>query len=269
MAPDDDAARRLMVRLLLHLPRLADEAGRVLPADAFREAERLSFEEHTVPDWLRPPAQPPVSPRHLVATEFDLDRTRTIHEHFHYLRSYRQGRHIAGMAGGHVAVLLSFSPLDLETVRTTLPPSLRGGEALVLSRVFTPHWAPRNSLSRMLSQAAGLLRETTPRPRIVLTYLNPGIGFDGASYKAANWSLYGREYGTRYAYVEGTYITDRELTVRFGTSSSSALRRVLGSRISFSSMRLQPLEMYAYALDQRFRVELARTAVQDWNRPWS
>jgi hypothetical protein len=266
---DEDAARRLMARVLLHTPRLADAQGHLAPEDALREVERLAAQELAAADWFSPPPRVPASPTELVPAELVDGRPRFLHERFHYLRSYRQGRHIAGLVEGRVAVLLTFSPLDLDALRMTLPPGLKGAEALVLSRVYATAWAPRNSLSRMLACAARLLRASDPRPRLLLTYLNPGIGFDGASYKAANWRLFGREHGTRYAYLDQSYVTDRELTARFGTSHGPALAHLLGPRIAFSSMPLQPLQMYALALDGRLRRELSNMPPRDWSRPWA
>jgi hypothetical protein len=146
---------------------------------------------------------------------------------------------------------------------------LEEGQALVLSRVYSLAWAPRNSLSHILARAARLLREREPRPRLLFTYLNPNVGFDGASYKAANWSLYGCEQGTRYAYLDQEYITDRELTARFGTSDAEVLAAALPGRIEFSAMPLRPLEMYAYPLDHRLRRQLSGSELQKWVRPWA
>lgn len=266
---DEDAARRLLARFLLHLPRLADAEGRVAAADALREAERLSRQEFAAPQWLVPSADLPRSPTELKLGDIDAARARLLHERFHYLRSYRQGRHLAGFAGDRVAVLLTFSPLDLAPLSMAMPAGVAEPEALVLSRVYATAWAPRNSLSRMLADAVRLLRDSDSAPRILLTYLNPGIGFDGASYKAANWFLFGREHGTRYAYLDESYITDRELTSSYGTSDATTLKGLLGSRVAFSSMPLQPLEVYAFALNGRLRRDIAGSSPRRWMRPWA
>lgn len=267
---DEDAARRLLARLLLHLPRLADPDGRLAAADALREAERLSRQEFaTTPQWLVPSTHLPRSPTELTLCDIDAGRARLLHERFHYLRSYRQGRHLAGFAGDRVAVLLTFSPLDLAPLSIAMPADVAESEALVLSRVYATPWAPRNALSRMLADAVRLLRDSDSAPRILLTYLNPGIGFDGASYKAANWFLFGHEHDTRYAYLDESYITDRELTRSYGTSDATILKGLLGSRVAFSSMALQPLEVYAFALNGRLRREMAGSSPREWMRPWA
>jgi hypothetical protein len=267
-AADEDGVRRLTARALLHLPRLAGEDGRLAAEKIEGEVRRLAAEESPAPTWLTPPARIPHSPVELELTELDEGRARELQERFHYLRSYRHGVHLAGTIDGRVATLLSFSPLDLSPIQTALPIDVEPGQALVLSRAYSTAWAPRNSLSRMLALATRELRARDPRLTLLLTYLNPGMGFDGASYKAANWRLFGREHGTRYAYLDASYITDRELTRRFGTSEETALRLHLGERIAFSQMTLQPLELYAFAFRSPLRRALAAAARREWPRPW-
>lgn len=268
-SPDEDAARRLLVRLLLHLPRLADSRSLVGATDSLREVGRLAEQESAAPEWLLAPTDPPWSPTELTLEPIDEGRARLLHERFHYLRSYRPGLHLAGFAGDRVAVLLTFSALDLTPLSMALPAGVAEGDALVLSRVYTTAWAPRNSLSRTLSEAVSFLRETDSPPRILLTYLNPGLGFDGASYKAANWSLFGSEHGTRYAYLDRSYVTDRELTRSYGTSDAAILKTRLGPRIAFSSMPLRPLEVFALGLNGRLRRVLESSSPRTWMRPWA
>lgn len=266
---DEDAARRLTARVLLQLPRLAGEDGRLSLHDAEREVEWLASQETTPPAWLLPPERIPTSPVEMVLTELDETRACLLHQRFHYLRSHRPGIHLAGAIDGHVAVLLTFSSLDLGPIRAVLPAAVESASALVLSRAYSTAWAPRNSLSRMLALAARELRARDPRLGLLLTYLNPGVGFDGASYKAANWSLFGFEHGTRYAYLDESYVTDRELTRLFGTSDTTALQPLLGDRIAFSRMALEPLKLYAFALQPRLRRALAAAPRRDWLRPWA
>lgn len=268
-APDYDAARRLAARVLLQLPRLADENGFLDTEEAAREIQRIADLDVAAPAWLEEPDRVPDSPLELDLVELDTERARLLHRHFHYLRSYRPGLHLAGSIDGHVAALLTFSDLDLDPIRAMLPASAGTASARVLSRVYTAAWAPRNSLSRLLALAARELRVRDPGLGLLFTYLNPGIGFDGASYKAANWQLFGRELGTRYAYLDADYVTDRELTRRFGSSDAATLERMLGGRIGFSRMPLPPLDLYAFALDSRLNADLGSThGLRTWRRPW-
>jgi len=268
-AADHDAARRLAARVLLHLPRLADENGFLGAEEAESEVQRLAELDVPAPTWLGEPDRIPRSPLELDLIELETERARLLHQRFHYLRSYRPGLHLAGSIDGHVAALLTFSDLDLDPIRAMLPASAGTASARVLSRVYTAAWAPRNSLSRLLALAARELRARDPELGLLLTYLNPGIGFDGASYKAANWQLFGRELATRYAYLDADYVTDRELTRRFGTSDAATLERILGSRIGFSRMPLPPLDLYAFALSSRLNADLGSAhGLRTWRRPW-
>jgi len=177
--------------------------------------------------------------------------------------------HFVGTAEDRVAILLSFSDLDIEAIERSLAPKLPASRVRILSRVYSASWVPRNSLSRMLALATRELRRREADLEALLTYVNPGLGFDGASYRAANWRLFGRELGTRYSYLDENYITDRELSRLFGTSESTTLTYMLGDRIAFSRMPLPPLNLYALGLNRRLRNCLGPISPRSWQRPWA
>ena len=118
----------------------------------------------------------------------------------------------------------------------------------MVSRVFAFDWAPRNVISFLLARTEES-EAMNRNVKMLLTYLNPNMGFNGASYKAANWMEVGLETGTRYAYLRGDYITDRRL------SSLPLWERHL---VQFSQMRLLPLQVLGRFLDR----DLARVAAQ-------
>jgi hypothetical protein len=233
------------------------------------EVQRLASEEARPPDWLLPPPETLNSPLDLDFGELNPDRARTLHERFHYLRSHRPGLHLAGTYRGRVAVVLSFSELDLKAIDSRFSRLGEGSRAAFLSRAWAAPWAPRNSFSHLLSLSGREMRSRNPDLGALLTYVNPGLGFDGASYRAANWHLFGREIGTRYAYLDEAYVTDRELSRRFGTSDAAVLTRALGRRIAFSRMALPPLDLYAIGLNRRLRKQLAQMSPAHWQRPWA
>jgi hypothetical protein len=74
--------------------------------------------------------------------------------------------------------------------------------------------------------------------------VNPNLGFDGASYKAANWMLFGREAGTRYGYLGDDYITDREV---------ARLSERERAEVVYSMMPLAPLTIFGRWLQRRDR----------------
>jgi hypothetical protein len=243
------APRALEIEALLHLPRLAGADGGVAWATAAEEIARLSrrLQALTGPAAYLARA-PSVAPelRDLSFGAVSEELAATVMGRFHYLHSPRFGSLHLGShtSDGRVAALVSLSELDLPTVAASLPFAIAAEEALVVSRVFAFDWAPQNTISHLLGRLERLLRAERPDIRFLVTYLNPNLGFDGASYRAANWFLFAHETGTRYAYLDGDYLTDRAVD-----RLPEADRR----RVAYSAMPLAPLRIYARFLSRRDR----------------
>ncbi len=257
--------RGVLVRLLLHLPRVAEEDGTVEAHVAAEESDRLARElaaaTAAYSAWTEPPREPVGGVAALALAPVEEAAAQVVLERFHYLGSFRRGSdHLGGFVGQgadpRLAALLTLSALDVPTIAERLPAGVEATDVAVLSRVFAFDWAPRNTLSFLMARVTRELRRRAAPPRLLVTYLNPNLGFTGASYRAANWALWGREAGTRYAYLDGRYTTDRELVRSFGTAEPDALVGRLGARIRFSRMPLRPLDVYACALDPGLRGEL-------------
>ena len=92
---------------------------------------------------------------------------------------------------------------------------------------------------------------------ILLTYLNPNLGFTGASYRAANWTLLAYECGTRYQYIDSQYVTDRDLIGKYGTDNPMRLSQTLGTRLQVVHYGLAPLKIFAYYTDPKDRSRFA------------
>jgi len=160
--------------------------------------------------------------------------------HFHYLRSPREDSvNVAAVYSGRIAAICSISRLDLPLIEQQLP--VMRGEAAVISRVFAFDWAPRNTISYLLARAERYASREQGEIRMLLTYVNPNLGFTGASYKAANWLPLGCETGTRYAYLDKRYITDRRVC---------QLARADRLRVEYSRMPLRPLVLLCRLLDK-------------------
>jgi hypothetical protein len=244
--------RALEVESLLHLPRLADSRGVVTRARADAEVARLSRRLHTlyqpVEELLRPPAvAPELSDLRLRVVEERV--ASTVAKHLHYLHSPRRHSvHLGSYTSEQrLVAMVSLSRLDIPPIAAALPDRVSPEETLVLSRLFAFDWAPRNTISHLLSNVERRLRHAHPEIRLLLTYLNPNLGFDGASYRAANWSLFGYEAGTRYGYLDEDYITDREIA-----RLPAADRR----RVVYSLMPLAPLSLFGRLLRRRERRRL-------------
>jgi hypothetical protein len=241
----------LLKQLSLHLPRLTFEENSS-EVCVLREAERLAVRlanlryEYLslVPEGLgdnlpvRDFAVEPIADEH----------ARPILERFHYLLSYRPnslhfGLRRRGSSPWPVA-MLSLSQFDLMNMLEALPADPDADSFMVVSRIYAFKQAPLNSISFLLARIREKLSVDSPHVRFLVTYLNPNVGFSGASYKADNWTLYGEESDTRYVYVDLDYRTDRWLVDTFGTADLRVLRTGLRERVSTSLFPLLPLKVY-------------------------
>jgi hypothetical protein len=118
--------------------------------------------------------------------------------------------------------------------------------ARVVSRVFVFEGAPRNSISYLLSRVAREERHLGVTD--LLTYVNPNMMFSGSSYRASGWRQLGSEPGTTYRYLDGRYITDRELASRYGARGDEGYKYLLGQRFAKSVMPLAPLLVFHTSL---------------------
>jgi hypothetical protein len=234
------SSRDQLLQALLHLPRLANIDGRMDVETARAELDRL---EAGRLDEVKPYARLAAAPSSIPSlNELDVrviagDDAEPIASHFHYLRSFRRDSLcVAAVAESRIVALCMISPFDLPHIARKLAVEPYEDVAVV-SRVFAFDWAPRNTISFMLARA-----EKVASARLLLTYLNPNMGFTGASVRAANWEPAGFETGTRYAYLAASYITDR----RLANLAPKELRAA-----EFSRMRLLPLEVYRRVLDRK------------------
>lgn len=243
------APRALEIEALLHLPRLAGADGGVAWPTAAEEIARLSRRLQALAEPTAELARAPsIAPelRNLRFDAVDEEIAATIMRRFHYLHSPRLGSLHFGshISDGRVAALASLSELDLPTVAASLPFSISADETLVVSRVFAFDWAPQNTISHLFGRLERVLRAERPDIRFLVTYLNPNLGFDGASYRAANWFLFAHETGTQYAYLDGDYLTDRAV---------DRLPEGDRQRVVYSAMPLAPLRIYGRLLSRRDR----------------
>lgn len=249
-----DAVRRpvrpLHLQALLQLPRLADACGFVPSTIANALLVDLARELPKKDEWV---VQDEVSsPRTLRFHNIDAERAHDLMQRFHYLRSPRTDGRAYGLSttAGHLVALCVSSPLDVALLHELLENRDRLSEtARVVSRVFAFEGAPHNTISYMLSRAAR--EEKRQGATDFVTYVNPNMGFTGSSYRASGWQLLGTEPGTKYRYLDGRYITDRELTGRFGEYDDKGFNRLFGHRFAVSVMPLSPLLVFHTSLLKR------------------
>jgi len=247
IARDTDLpSRPLQLQALLQLPRLADERG-IIPVSVVEAlVGELAKELPAKPEWsVRGAAS---SPRQLHFHEVDGARSQDVMKRLHYLRSPRMDGRAYGLStdDGCLVALCVSSPLDVPRLCEMLVAHYRSMPlgARVVSRVFAFEGAPTNSISYLLSRAARAERRQGVTDFV--TYVNPNMGFTGASYRASGWQLLGDEPGTTYRYIDGRYTTDRNLAAEFGRQNDGTYRRLLGARFAVSTMPLAPLLVFHY-----------------------
>lgn len=239
----DRPVRPLHLQALLQLPRLADACGLIAGAMADSLLAELARELPKKDEWLVQDSLS--SPRSLHFHDLDPEKVRDVTQRFHYLRSPRTDGRAYGLTTetGRLVALCVSSPLDVEHLCALLTKQGRPTKsARVVSRVFAFEGAPYNTISYMLSRSAQ--EEQKLGVTDFITYVNPNMGFTGSSYRASGWQLAGTEPGTKYKYLDGRYITDRELTAEFGKHDDEKFHRLFGLRFAVSVMQLLPLLVF-------------------------
>jgi hypothetical protein len=87
----------------------------------------------------------------------------------------------------------------------------------------------------------------------MFSFINPSMGFNACSHKAAQWKLFALEAGTHYMYLDGRYQTMRFFVNNHGTSDAVELKKKLGSSFEVSTMELDPMWLLAIPLQRRAR----------------
>jgi hypothetical protein len=240
---NDRPVRPLQLQALLHLPRIANLGGHVDLDAVGPLVEGLACEIPPRREWLAPEAR---TPRDFIFARVTEEVVREITGRFHYLRSPRRDGWAYGLMHGdtgEVGAVCVVSPLDVAHLRHLL--RCRGRPATtaaVVSRVFAFEGMPRNTVSFLLARAASEMRRVGTSD--LVTYVNPNLGFTGTSYSASGWSYLGDEDGTTYRYVDGRYVTDRELAARYGHHDDAGYKVRLGDRFAVSRLPLRPLLVF-------------------------
>jgi hypothetical protein len=175
------------------------------------------------------------------------DLAQQIYETFHYIGSCRKGIvHLGLFHASNPSIpvsVLTLSEMDVGHMKTWFSSPEEERKAVILSRAFSFDWAPRNSMSFLLSYARKWLHAAFPEVEQAFTYINPNLGFTGASYRAAGWEPFATKT-TRYRYQSGHYLTYR---------CYETLSEQERATISQSQFDLSPLVVFKVALKAKQR----------------
>jgi hypothetical protein len=255
--------RTLAVLALLHLPRVASYGGWVkrwhVQQELETQAERLrrdaraarsyvSFESFALGD--------------LMFERVDSSQALPVLTLLHYLRSARQGSlYFALVDPVHSlpVTLCSLSQLQWKCVgshirsRFAIPPQ----RIWDISRVYSVDTAPRNAISMLLSRVRTYMRHNMPSASLLLTAVDPNLGFTGGSYRAANWQHWMTIRARPYIYERGRYVSPRQLREGYGTASLVELQAKYPGRFQQSKVRLLDSIIYCCNVNEETRVLLA------------
>ncbi|MFI5692503.1 hypothetical protein ACIA58_11730 [Kribbella sp. NPDC051586] len=240
---DDFDSRALIVRTLLHLPRVAGSAGvltrRQVDAELRRSARQLLKDQENVRHWV------PTEDLELDEVTFvagEKSASAEIFDRLHYLRNSRAGavNYALVDSAGRPVTLCSVSPLEWMRVGKQITKQFDVPMEAVrdISRVYSFNSAPPNAISYLLSRVRNHIRKTSPEVQLLSTAVDPNLGFTGTSYLAANWHRWMTIKARPYMYFDGGYVTPRQLRTRFGTTNVALLQSTYRRRFEVSSVNL-------------------------------
>ncbi|QNE22400.1 hypothetical protein F1D05_36520 [Kribbella qitaiheensis] len=234
--------RALIVRTLLHLPRVADDNGQVgwqlAQAELKRCAEELRADQAKVRGLVSTDSFPL---QDLVFKgDYDSTEAETIFSHLHYLRSARQGSRNYALVDpmyGLPVSLCSVSPLEWKLVGRQLSKQFQIPAAKIwdVSRVYSFEVAPPNAISYLLARVRSDLRQKEPTAELLTTAVDPNLGFTGSSYQAANWRRWMTVAPRPYLYLNDDYVTPRQLRTRFSTANLKHIEKKFDQKIAACS----------------------------------
>jgi hypothetical protein len=236
--------RPLAVRALLQLPRIASYTGWMTRQEVERElnisANRLRLDVSAARGHV---------PREdfalcdLAFEEIESSRALPVLRSLHYLRSARPGSLFFALVDPVdrlPVALCSLSPLQWKCVGSrirsqfAIPPQ----RTWDVSRLYSVDNAPRNAISMLLSRVRTYMRHTRFSADLLVTAVDPNLGFTGCSYRAANWQQWMTVRARPYLYENGRYVSLRQLRERYGTASFVDLRAQDRRRFQKSKVRL-------------------------------
>jgi hypothetical protein len=255
--------RALGVRVLLHLPRVASHSGWVTRWQVQRELRINAAGLHTDESAVRSDLAGEGYPlSELAFDEIDPNRGVRVLTALHYLRSSRPGSRYFALVNpvGRPVSLCSISPLQWQCVARAIHNhfGISPERVLDVSRVYSLSNAPRNAISTLLSKLRTYVRQSLPSIDLLVTAIDPNLGFTGSSYRAANWQEWMTVKARPYLYDNDRYVSPRELRERYGTGSLTELQAKYPDRFEQSVARLLDSSIYCCRINGETRVVSAQ-----------
>jgi hypothetical protein len=242
--------RALVVRTLLQLPRVASYRGWMKIWQIRREV-RISAERLRGDVWAARRGVPRGGfPLHDLSFEqIESSRALVVLTSLHYLRSARPDSLYFALVDPIdrlPVTLCSISRLQWRCVESKICSqfAIRPERVWDISRLYSVDSAPHNAISLLLSRVRAHLRRKMPSIELLITAVDPNLGFTGSSCRAANWQKWMTIEARPYLYENGRYVTPRQLRERFGTASLDRLEKRYPRRFEQSQARLLDSMIY-------------------------
>lgn len=180
---------------------------------------------------------------------YDAGNAANIFSHLHYLRSARAGSKNYALVDplhGRPVSLCSVSPLEWSVVGRQLRSQFGVPPERVwdVSRVYSFDVAPANAISFLLAKVRAALRQSEPTVELLVTAVDPNLGFTGSSYRAANWQQWMAIRARPYLYLDRRYVSPRKLREGFGTANLAEVRVQSGAIVEQSRATLLNSAIY-------------------------
>ena len=189
----------------------------------------------------------------------DASRALPLLTSLHYLRSARQDSLYFALVDPIDKLpvsLCSVSPLEWKCVSNQLQAqfAIRPGDAWDVSRVYSVDGAPANAISVLLSNVRVYFRRNFPSAELLVTVVDPNLGFTGSSYRASNWQQWMTVKARPYLYEYDRYVTPRQLRERYDTANITELEAKHPGKFQKSRARLLDSMIYCCAINGETKV---------------
>jgi hypothetical protein len=247
--------RALSVRTLLHLPRVANPRGYVSRTQVDRElfftGRQLRADTSAARGLI---STGTAELGQLLFTEIPPEQAEALFSKLHYLRSGRQNSvNFALIHPGDLlpTTLCSVSPLEWRRLGSQIDKhfNIAPDKIWDISRVYSQNGAPPNAISYLLSRVRVALRRSGRDIELLVTAVDPNLGFLGSSYRAANWQQWFTVQARPYLYHKRRYISPRQLRQEFGTANLADLQtRFPDQRFEQSRVKLADSKIFCCRL---------------------
>jgi hypothetical protein len=122
-------------------------------------------------------------------------------------------------------------------------------EMIELTRLWLNDRVPKNAESQVIAVALRTLKKGRGRFRAVLSYADEQAGHIGTIYQATNFYYMGASSPNSETIIDGTRVSQRSLSSRYGTNKIGRLKKILGTEDVKRTATDKVKHAYVYPLE--------------------